>query len=336
MRFVSPFSPRAPVVWSRELNNGDETPPSNPRGDSRHGTHNCRAVPLSDGRHILFVDPRTGKLCLGMESPAGSLTRMFRKVWFRPPLGVSTLSPLLYAAGADITHGLRVVALFSIRTHVDRHTSGQNSMEDYDEQLVVFYTVPPDVLHETEVNYNAEVAAGLHGPRDHPGERHTWGHWRTSNPYHARDPYQTSFQDGPAYPLEIQGQAIASCDKIVELAMDASPDMVIWAFSADGWARTWALERGSRRPMTHVAVQEDGSLRHVDTDGDLVLTDAPDVEEDWVAEENDAPDFGFETMTLQESEKLGTTWEGELVRGHMHIDLVEEVSGVARIDVELR
>lgn len=32
-----------------------------------------QAVPLSDGYHILFMDPETGRLCLGSDAPLGSV-----------------------------------------------------------------------------------------------------------------------------------------------------------------------------------------------------------------------------------------------------------------------
>jgi hypothetical protein len=31
------------------------------------------AVPLSDGHHVLFIDPATGSLCLGSDAPLGSV-----------------------------------------------------------------------------------------------------------------------------------------------------------------------------------------------------------------------------------------------------------------------
>ncbi|KAG5938966.1 hypothetical protein E4U53_007918 [Claviceps sorghi] len=72
-----------------------------------------RAVPIGDGYHVLFTDPRTGCLCLGTDAPIGSVTRLLRKVWFRPPAAALSVIPILYAAGRDTRHRVRVVATFA-------------------------------------------------------------------------------------------------------------------------------------------------------------------------------------------------------------------------------
>ena len=69
-----------------------------------------RAVPLSDGYHILFTDPGTGLLCLGSDAPVGGPTKLLRKIWFQGPEGMG--SPVCYAGGSDLRLGVRVVAAF--------------------------------------------------------------------------------------------------------------------------------------------------------------------------------------------------------------------------------
>lgn len=66
-----------------------------------------RAIPLSDGYHILFTDPSTGLLCLGSDAPVGGPTKLLRKIWFLGPRGEST--PIAYSAGADLSCGVRIV-----------------------------------------------------------------------------------------------------------------------------------------------------------------------------------------------------------------------------------
>lgn len=107
-----------------------------------------RAVPLSDGRHILFTDPRTGSLCLGLDAPAGTSTTLLRKVWFSPPPNVASPIPILYAAGPDIRHGVRVVATFAA-VDLDDADSDPRASDPLktDNQIVVFYTVPADMFH---------------------------------------------------------------------------------------------------------------------------------------------------------------------------------------------
>lgn len=107
-----------------------------------------RAVPLSDGRHILFTDPRTGSLCLGLDAPAGASTTLLRKVWFSPPPNVASPIPILYAAGSDTRHGVRVVATFAAVNPSDAE-GGPRASDPLktDSQIVVFYTIPADMFH---------------------------------------------------------------------------------------------------------------------------------------------------------------------------------------------
>ncbi|RAL62952.1 hypothetical protein DID88_004041 [Monilinia fructigena] len=74
-----------------------------------HSDH-YRAVPLSDGYHILFTDPGTGALCMGSDAPVGGPTKLLRKVWFQGPEGGG--SPTVYAGGSDLSWGVRVVAAY--------------------------------------------------------------------------------------------------------------------------------------------------------------------------------------------------------------------------------
>lgn len=92
------------------------------RGDSDRssltGRMDCsdhyHAIPLSDGYHILFTDPSTGLLCLGSDAPVGGPTKLLRKVWFQGPQGEG--SPIAYSAGADLSCGVRIAAAFGAGT----------------------------------------------------------------------------------------------------------------------------------------------------------------------------------------------------------------------------
>jgi hypothetical protein len=85
-----------------------------------------RAVPLSDGYHILFIDPGTGLLCLGSDAPPGGPTKLLRKIMLLGPEGES---PTMYASGSDLRWGVRVVAGFGDR--------------------VWLFSVPPDVFNDS-------------------------------------------------------------------------------------------------------------------------------------------------------------------------------------------
>lgn len=89
-----------------------------------------RARPLSCGDHILFTDPSTGMLCLGTDRPVGSLSRLLRKVWFQPPSNAMCPCPVLYAAGADLRHGVRVVAAFAIHDGPKAGPAGRRGTQE--------------------------------------------------------------------------------------------------------------------------------------------------------------------------------------------------------------
>ncbi|KAH7150391.1 hypothetical protein B0J13DRAFT_661297 [Dactylonectria estremocensis] len=267
-----------------------------------------RAAPLSDGYHILFTDPKTGN-------------QLIRKVWFRPPSATSSPLPMLYTTGADIRHGVRVAAAFSVkggdsmRLKTDEATSSKaapQSGHGPDEQIIVFYTIPPDMFHDFSQGSICPSKTGA------------------GNEQCCR------------LPLEIQGQPVAICSNLVELAFDSGPDMVLWAFSAEGWARTWTMHVGREEAFARAAVQHDRSVRHVDPDGDIVMAEV---------ETTDASDATGMALPLLDGAACRTPWtntpgeryrtlltgkHGDRMSGTVSVDLVEEVSGITRMDVELR
>ncbi|RDA94710.1 hypothetical protein CP533_6778 [Ophiocordyceps camponoti-saundersi (nom. inval.)] len=285
-------------------------------------TDHYRAVPLSDGYHILFTDPRTGNLCLGTDAPVGSLTRLLRKVWFRPPTGAISPAPVLYAAGADLRHGVRVVAAYAAST----------AAEQPDGQMIVFYSLPPDVFHDMSATTPATVDQSITS-RERPRSALT-----TWQPYF--QPMNLFGESRADYPIDITGQPVATCRRLTQLALKSSPDMVIWAFSADGWAKTWAVETGNAEPYVRTEVLRDGSVRRVDSDGDVVMAD--DVA--WLG---GAPALdGAAGNSPWEAEPSGWSPEsyfaprgprrGDRMSGTVSVDLVEDVFGIVRLDVELR
>lgn len=295
-----------------------------------------RAVPLSDGYHILFTDPRTGNLCLGTDAPVGSLTRLLRKVWFRPPAGATSLVPVLYAAGADTRHGVRVMATFSAAV-----PAGSSEAES-DGQIVVFYTVPPDLFHD--MSRSAAIFQPLVDQLDDTGRRRVSTSWLLDESYRAIDIFSEPFQNSAVYPIEISGQPVATCNNLTEIALDSSPEMVIWAFSAEGWAKTWAVDSGCFEPYTRTAVQRDGSVRRVDNDGDVAMAGGD--------EDGDMPEASSvlyqpldgavgnsprETETPRGCYFDRRRWrDGDRMSGTVSVDLVQELNGIVRLDVELR
>ncbi|UKZ66318.1 uncharacterized protein TrAtP1_007493 [Trichoderma atroviride] len=231
-----------------------------------------RAVPLSDGHHILFTDPRTGNLCLGSDAPVGSLTRLLRKIWFRPPPQAYSPVPLLYAVGADIRHGVRVVATFAARRQegeFELSDIGPRGLEhgDSKRQLIVFYTVPPDIFYDLRRKDSETRFTGHYSPEILETRR-------SDSRYGPIDIFGDPFGENSVYPLEIAGHVMATCGNLTEIALNSCPNLIIWAFAAEGWAKTWVLDTGRRETIVRSAAQRDGSIRQVDADGDVIMVDS--------------------------------------------------------------
>ncbi|KAF0324376.1 F-box domain-containing protein [Colletotrichum asianum] len=229
---------------------------------------NTHAVPLSDGSHVLFTDPRSGTLCLGADAPRGSTAQFQLKAQFRPPVGATSSAPTVYAASTDLRHGVRVVAVFPTT-----HTTEESSQEA-EKQLVVCYTIPPDVFRDISFYGTLE---------DLDGAVAQWRWWwpkpsilsfvaahNTAHP-------TASSHDSLSFPIDVPSQHVDVCSDIIALAVDSGPDMLIWAFSAEGLGRCWALNTGRQPRTTRASTQADGSLREIDCDGDILM---PDVDDD--------------------------------------------------------
>ncbi|CAM1511772.1 Fc.00g092850.m01.CDS01 [Cosmosporella sp. VM-42] len=334
-----------------------------PRRISASTADHYRAVPLSDGYHILFTDPKTRNLCLGTDAPVGSLSRLIRKVWFRPPARASSSLPVLYTAGSDTRHGVRVAATFSVsggddpaRFEADDEGGPSNATPPSnvccDKQIIVFYTIPPDMFHDiSRVGFNSSTSRQptIRAEEERGELASEWVNWRPEERYHGIDAFSDPFRDTTVYPLEIQGQSVAICCNLVELALDSGPDMILWALSAEGWARTWALHTGRGEVFSHTSVQRDGSLRHVDPDGNFVMAEVENPDTSDINVISLAPFDGTTSISTSTStsswwpsppveryRRLLTGWEGDRMSGTVSVDLVEEVSGIARMDVELR
>ncbi|TFB00230.1 hypothetical protein CCMA1212_007763 [Trichoderma ghanense] len=295
-----------------------------------------RAVPLSDGYHILFTDPRTGSLCLGTDAPVGSLTRLLRKLWFRPPPQAQSPVPLLYTAGADTRHGVRVVATFA---------AGRRGDGESGQQIIVFYTVPPDIFHDIR-RTDGEARSTGYPARDD-------GFGRPEPRYVAVDSLNDPFGDDCPYPLEIHGHVVAVCGNLTEIALNSSPDLIIWAFAAEGWAKTWALNTGRSEPPFRSASQRDGSIRQVDADGDVLMAGHArpwkqssgqssldfnlfDGAHTSDVEDEDAPMAQGPYCWGKRCHVRGQIWEmQDDVADALSIDMIEEVGSITRVNVEL-
>ncbi|KAG8667126.1 hypothetical protein FPOAC2_12279 [Fusarium poae] len=244
-----------------------------------------RAVPLSDDYHLLYTDPHTGTLCLGADAQAGSPDRLICEARFRPPFDSSL--PVLYTAEFNTRHDLLcVMATFSVDGGDDclgslEEGSGIIPLSldptkslDMDMQMIVLYTIPLSmfaVISDGRCRQGC-VTANRDEREDNlvtskAGERIKGS---SSNIHSADD---ASTEKTVHHPFEIRGQPVALCHNLVELALDLGHGTFLWAFNAQGWARAWILHGGREETSGRVIVQPDGSLRHVDSNGDFTMTD---------------------------------------------------------------
>ncbi|CAD6441479.1 b7a490ab-2979-4a99-a354-5d14c3ed9e85 [Sclerotinia trifoliorum] len=222
-----------------------------------HSDH-YRAVPLSDGYHILFTDPSTGALCLGSDAPVGGPTKLLRKVWFQGPEGRG--SPTVYAGGSDLRWGVRVVAAFGSCT----------------EQSIWMFSVPGDVFNAAQSSPNLLESSVVHKRNISKNSKNMqWLDWWPDEGLQAwldliRHPVP-GILPGNMWPVRIKGQRIGTCSNIVDLAIDSSNSITIWAFSTDGIAKIWHVDDGKHRDLARLSVLRDGTIRENDYEGDIEL-----------------------------------------------------------------
>jgi hypothetical protein len=220
-----------------------------------------RAVPLSDGYHILFTDPTTGLLCLGSDATVGGPTKLLRKIWFQGPEGKG--SPVAYAGSLDLGCGVRVVAAF-----------GSGS-----EQVIWFYSVPGDVFAANKgfqfVLGDSYIQTWSNGASH--SRNSDWLDWWPDRGLHewlsdAQDPL-AGILPRSVWPVKIRGQEIGTCPALVDIAVDSGPSMTVWAFSKEGIARVWKINDGNNARMRAIWISRDGTIREFDAEGDLEMID---------------------------------------------------------------
>lgn len=231
---------------------------------NKHNGDHYRAVPLSDGYHVLFTDPASGMLCLGSDASTGGPNKLLRKIRFAGQKGQGP--PVSYVGGSDLKCGVRVVAAYGIGL----------------EQSIWLFSVPADIFAAslTELGIGSLPFAGISSPI---GElNREWMEWRSDAGFQDRiDPGRRS-SDTPilrkerVWPVQIRGQEIGKSRGLVDLAIDSGPEMTIWAFSREGVAQTWQIDDGSLDGTVRKRfVIRDGTIREGDADGNIEMRDRP-------------------------------------------------------------
>ncbi|KAJ5305924.1 hypothetical protein N7508_004939 [Penicillium antarcticum] len=192
--------------------------------------HHYGAVPINDGYHIMFIEPRTGLLCIGSSSPIGGPTSLTRALICIPPFANPNSAkeppiPTTFVAGSDLSWGLRVVAAYGNR--------------------IVLYSIPLDVYNvickERErqgdgVMGDSDLAKNWHVDADRSPKR-----WESLVQNQNGDgEFLLSVSYGPTammWPFKIYGKEIGIVDGLVELSVQSSEGVVrVWAFGGDGRA----------------------------------------------------------------------------------------------------
>ncbi|KAJ5931913.1 hypothetical protein N7516_006402 [Penicillium verrucosum] len=235
--------------------------------------HHYRAVPINDGFHIMFIEPRTNLLCIGTDAPIGgptSLTRAF--VCIPPPfsnaqdgqtktpppspspsnttpLPADLPTPTTFTSGSDLRWGLRVVAAYGDR--------------------LVLYSIPLDVFNVI-CKERERQADGIMGASDLgldwyvDAERSRKQQESLVQNQNGDWEFLLSVSYRPTammWPFKIYGKEIGSVKGTVELALQSSQGGVrVWAFGEDGKATVLDVDTGDA-PTRSLGVGSDGGLK---------------------------------------------------------------------------
>lgn len=228
---------------------------------SRH-FHDCthyHAIPLSDGHHVLFVNPTDNRLTLGCDASVGGPAKLLRKVVLISP--EENVVPRIYTAAFDLSSGARIVAIFG--------------------NTIVLYSIPADVLTLSKFEQAAESPDVYNAPPFSPEGRHPdhWLNW-WDEPAIFDSTYESESESGdssPIWPISLAGTVIARLPDVCELAVQTRPDIVIWAFMSTSQCRTWRL-RNYVEPVvrTRQVIDRAGRVRevlYVDEAGNVIMRD---------------------------------------------------------------
>ena len=216
--------------------------------------HHYRAVPINDGFHIIYVEPRTGLLCIGSDSPIGGPTSLTRAFVCVPPFGKDLSDttkdarvPTVFTVGSDLRWGLRVVAAYQDR--------------------IVLYSVPLDVFNLIRKEREKQVN-GVMGDSDLARnwfvdpERFRKRHDSLVQNQNGDWDFLLSVSYRPTammWPFKIYGKEIGRVENLVELALQSSNGGAqIWAFSAAGEAHVFDVDTYSSasRPTNEIPVKQ--------------------------------------------------------------------------------
>lgn len=200
--------------------------------------HHYRAIPINDGFHIIFVEPRTGLLCIGSDAPIGGPTSLTRAFVCVPPFGKDPSDttkeapvPTAFAVGSDLSWGLRVVAAYQDR--------------------IVLYSIPLDVfnvIRKERERQGDSVMGDSDLARDWFLDSERFRKRRESLVQNQNGDWEflLSVSYRPTammWPFKIYGKEIGRVDNPVELSLQSSHGGArVWAFAASGEAHIFDID----------------------------------------------------------------------------------------------
>lgn len=234
------------MVWECTSNLG--FPDADPIPEPIEPDH-YRTVPLSDGYHILFIDPESCQICLGClpEAPVND-GRFVKNVILRGPSGDSDQElpvPTCYNAAPDLSWGVRIAA-------------------GYADGSLWLFSVPRDMFLASRCNEN-DWELGWIDEYSASGQK--------DEALHIND-------DGTGWvnwPVQIHGIHVADIEGLQDVTVNASNGTVaLWAFSTDNLVRKWELSTGLDTQVSKSTVLQDGTIvPSEDENGDWIMRNAP-------------------------------------------------------------
>jgi hypothetical protein len=225
---------------------------------NRRGCDHYHAVPLSDGHHVLFIDPLTDKLILGCDAPIGGPVKLLRKMVFVPP--DDKAMPRLYAAAADLSNGAIIVAVYG--------------------DAIMLYNVPPDI-----VLYSRAEQEGDNTDRDDLNlsavsakSVNHWLNWwdvpMTSDVAAYADPEDPN----SPWPMALGGTEVDQLKGVCEISVQTQPEITIRAFTHSSQCKSWRFHNYVDPVVrTKQYICRDGivhDLCSIDQSGDIIMQDA--------------------------------------------------------------
>lgn len=256
----SPFPDHPRKCQFNFLDPRSRNPPNSPSLSLVRATHchHYRAMPINDGYHIIFIEPRTGLLCIGSDAPIGGPTSLSRAFVCVPPNHNDTTTrqpenrvPTAFAVASDLRWGLRVIAAYQDR--------------------IILYSIPLDVLNivRRERERQSDGVMGDDPARDGGDSEEFRRRENLIQNANGDWEFLLSARYKPAsmtWPFKVYGKEIGHMDNIVELALQSSNGGArIWAFGSSGSARifdidTFTSQSQTTPPMKLVTLGSDGSI----------------------------------------------------------------------------